>query len=321
MNVCVVGYGAIGPLHAQAISQIEGVTLYGICDTDKERADRGAGQYHCRAFYDFDACLAEKEIDSIHICTPHYLHYEMIEKCVAADKMVVVEKPVVMKKEELAAVQKYCGSKVFPVLQNRINRCVVEMKKIIDTDSGIGKLRAVKGIVTWDRDHNYYNSASWRGTKVFEGGGVLINQALHTLDLMLYLGGKVETVDASSANHSLKEVIEVEDTMEAFMRYENGAKGIFYATNAYGDNSSVQLEMRFENTFLRYIDGKLYRDAEFVCEDDNSFLGKSYWGAGHAKLLYDIYVKQEPIWLEDVMDTMRTMFAIYESADSKHERC
>ncbi len=319
MNVCVVGYGAIGPVHAQALSQIEGVTLYGICDIDRERADQGAEQYHCHAFYDFDVCLNEKEIDSIHICTPHYLHFEMIEKCVAAGKMVVVEKPVVMKRDELIAVQKYCGSRVFPVLQNRINRCVAEMKRIIDTEPAIGGLKAIKGIVTWDRDAAYYNSAEWRGTKEFEGGGVLINQALHTLDLMIYLGGRVETIHATGSNHSLRDVIEVEDTMDAFLRYENGAKGIFYATNAYGDNSSVQLELKFEQVTLRYIDGKLYRDGEKICEDDNTFLGKSYWGSGHAKLLHDIYVKHTPILLEDVTDTMRTMFALYESAETQKE--
>lgn len=316
MNVCVVGYGAIGPVHAKALSQIEGVTLYGICDIDRERAQQAAEQYHCHAFYDLSECLAEKEIDCVHICTPHYLHFAMIEKSVAAGKMVVVEKPVVMKKEELTALRRYCGSRVFPIFQNRINRCVEEMKRIIEEESELGELKAVKGIVTWNREAAYYNAASWRGTKAFEGGGVLINQALHTLDLMLYLGGKVKAVDATSSNHSLRKVIEVEDTVDVYMQYENGAKGIFYATNAYGENSPVQLEMRFEKVSLLYMGGKLYRDGEKICEDDDSFLGKSYWGAGHAKLLYDIYVRQKPILLEDVLATMNTMFAMYESAET-----
>ena len=99
-RVCIVGYGAIGPVHAEALSSIPDVNLYGICDIDKERADKGATEYNCKAFYSLESCLKDKKIDSIHICTPHFLHYEMIEKSLAVGKMVVTEKPVTMTKEE-----------------------------------------------------------------------------------------------------------------------------------------------------------------------------------------------------------------------------
>lgn len=317
MNVCIVGYGAIGPTHAEALSEIEMVSIYGICDIDKKSADKGAATYGCKAFYDFDECLKDDKIDSIHICTPHYLHFEMIEKSLLAGKKVVVEKPITMKKEEFdTLLSKYIGEPVCPVFQNRTNSCVQTLKKIIDSDSGLGKFEAARGILTWHRGADYYGQAPWRGTKAYEGGGVLINQAIHTLDLMIYLGGNIKSVNATMSNKSLQGVIEVEDTVDALLQYENGATGIFYATNAYSKHAGPQIEFEFEHASFRYVDKKLYRDNELICEDDTKFSGKDYWGSGHARLFYDFYVKQQAFTLSDVENTMQTMFAMYESAET-----
>lgn len=315
-RVCVVGYGAIGPVHAEALESIPNVILYGICDNEKERADKGAADYGCKAFYSLDECLKDEKIDSIHICTPHYLHYEMIEKCLMAGKQVVTEKPVTMKKEEFALLlSKYEGKPVYPLMQNRTNTCITTLKEIVDTDSTLGKLMSVKGILTWKRDASYYGTDVWRGTKAYEGGGVLINQAVHTLDLMIYLAGNVKSVNATTSNKSLQDVIEVEDTVDALLKFENGAIGIFYATNAYGKNSKPQIELEFENASFQYIDRELYRDKQFICRDDHKFSGKEYWGSGHGRLLYDLYANQKAFTVEDVKNTMQTMFAIYESAE------
>ncbi|MBQ8802212.1 MAG: Gfo/Idh/MocA family oxidoreductase [Tyzzerella sp.] len=315
-RACIVGYGAIGPVHAEALAGIPDVDLYGICDIDKERADKGAAEYHCKVFYDLDDCLKDEEIDSIHICTPHYLHYGMIEKCLVAGKQVVSEKPITMKKEEFSALlREFAGKPVYPVMQNRTNKCVTTLKQILDTDTELGKLISVKGIMTWHRDESYYNSAAWRGTLAYEGGGVLINQSVHTLDLMIYLAGNVESVNATMSNKSLQGVIEVEDTVDAFMKFKNGATGIFYATNAYGKTKKPQLELEFEHASFQYINGELYRDKQFVCRDDHKFSGKEYWGSGHGRLLYDLYANQKAFTVEDIRNTMETMFAMYESAE------
>lgn len=311
-----MGYGAIGPVHAEALSSIESVTLYGICDIDKERADKGATEYKCKASYSLESCLKDKKIDSIHICTPHYLHFEMIEKCLAAGKMVVTEKPITMTKEEFTLLlSKYEGKPVYPVMQNRTNTCIATLKKIIAVDPELGQLKAIKGVLTWRRDASYYESAAWRGTKAYEGGGVLMNQAVHTLDLMIYLAGNVKSVTATTSNKSLQGVIEVEDTVDALMEFENGAIGIFYATNAYGKNSKPQIELEFENASFQYINNILYRDQLFVCRNDHKFSGKDYWGSGHGRLLYDVYANGKAFTVKDVKNTMQTMFAMYESAE------
>lgn len=145
----------------------------------------------------------------------------------------------------------------------------------------------------------------------------MINQAVHTLDLMIYLGGNVACVNATMSNKSLEDVIEVEDTVDAFLKFANGATGIFYATNAYGKNSKMQVELEFENAVFQYMNGELYRDKQVICCDDQKFAGKDYWGSGHGRILYDLYAKNEGFTIEDVKNTMQTMFAMYRSAETK----
>ena len=320
MNVCIVGYGAIGPVHAESVSLIDNINLYAICDTDKVRADVGASEHNCKALYSFDDCLLDKNIDSIHICTPHYLHFDMIKKAIDSGKSVVVEKPATMTKDEFYyLLDNYKDAPIFPIIQNRTNLCIKKLKEITENDTNIGKLVSVKGILAWYRDESYYKSGDWRGKKAYEGGGVLINQAVHTLDLLTYFAGEVESVSASASNKSLKGIIEVEDTVDAYLKFKNGTTGIFYATNAFNPGSSVFVDFVFENAVFRYIDGKLYKDGEHIATDESKFLGKAYWGSGHERTLYDHYVNKKDITLKDVKATMDAMFAIYESAEKNKE--
>lgn len=315
MNVCIVGFGAIGPVHAEALAQIEAVSIYGICDCDREKANKGAARYGAKAFYDFSDCINDRNIDVVHICTPHYLHFEMITKALDSGKLVVVEKPAVMKSSELDTLMaSYDVSKVFPIVQNRTNVCVQRLRELI-VSNYLGRLKGIKGILTWNRNADYYNSAAWRGTKKYEGGGVLINQAVHTLDLMIYFAGEAESISASMQNHSLTDIIEVEDTVNAYIRFRNRAVGIFYATNAYSENSDIQLELDFENAKAAYVYGRLYINGEMVCSDDKSFSGKKYWGNGHLSILQNLYANNSSFCLADIKNTMDAMFAMYESAE------
>lgn len=314
-HVCVVGYGAVGPTHAAALSKIENVILYGICDSDRERADMGALQYNCKAFYEFEDCLKDEAIDTIHICTPHYLHFEMIEKCIKAGKEVVTEKPVTMKAEEFSALlSNYADAPIFVVMQNRTNNCIKALKELIETDKSLGNLVCAKGLLTWHRDAAYYSKGEWRKTWAEAGGGVLMNQSIHTLDLMIYLCGKVKELHASMSNKTLQGIAEVEDTMDAVLHFENGTSGIFYATNAYGKNSKPQLEFEFENASFLYINGQLYRNGELICSDDQTFSGKDYWGSGHARLIYDLYMNERGFRISDVKNTMEAVFEMYRKA-------
>lgn len=316
MNAVVVGYGSIGPVHAKSISEVLNCNLYGICDVIKDRADSGASAYNAKAFYDYDECLKDENVDYVHICTPHYLHFEMIKKALAGGKKVVVEKPAVMKRDELNYLYENCDiTKVFPIFQNRTNICIKELIKRTSDENETGKLKGVKAIVTWARGKEYYSRDDWHGTKAKEGGGVVINQALHTLDLMVLFGGKAKSVKSHGANFTLENVIEVEDTMTAFLDFENGARGIFFATNAYSCDSPVELELHYEKKVFSYVGGKLYENKEYICSDSDKFVGKKYWGNGHISTIGDLYDNGSTFCLNDIRDTMDVLFSMYENAE------
>ncbi len=319
MNVCVVGFGAIGPLHAKVLSSIKGVNLYGICDVDRRRAEKGAKEFGAKPIYSFERALADKNVDSVHICTPHYLHYSMIVKALDAGKKVVCEKPIVMTEDEFAKLLAHpkC-SEVCVVMQNRLNPCIKEFKSIAD-GYDFGEICGVKGLLTWDRDRDYYESGEWRGKWNTEGGGVLINQAVHTLDYFAYIGGKIKSVNAMMANFSLKDVIEVEDTMTIVMEYESGVKGVFLATNAFGDNADPMFEITFEKGIMRYEDGKLLMNGETIIEDAKGDGKKWYWGTSHEALISEFYKTGKHFSPKDVKATMDLMFAAYKSAKNNQE--
>ncbi|MFA7637244.1 MAG: Gfo/Idh/MocA family oxidoreductase [Monoglobales bacterium] len=312
-NAAIVGYGAIGPTHAKALEPVESVRLYAVCDVNPEKLKIASDSFEVKTYTDFDLMLSDENIDSVHICTPHYLHFEMIKKALSAGKEVVCEKPVTMTKKEYTELLALENSgKVCVILQNRFNPCIEKIKEL---SQGLGKLLAVKGILTWQRTMDYYNRDKWRGNWDTEGGGVLINQAVHTLDLMGYIAGDIKSLRAVMTNFSLDE-IEVEDTFSARLNFENSLSGIFFATNAYSDSSAPQLEFVFEKGFVRYIDSKLYLDGELIMEDEKSEYGKSYWGKSHEKLFKNYYERGEFFSPHSIKNTMLTMFAMYESAKS-----
>lgn len=312
-NVCIVGFGNIASLHKEAIKESDLARFYAVCDIDSEKMK--ALPNKILKYTDFDEMLKNDKIDSVHICTPHYLHFEMIKKAAECGKDVVVEKPLVMKECELdclLALQRKQLKRIATVFQNRLNPCARRMRDMILSES-LGKLKTVRASVMWHRDMNYYGSAKWRGTKSFEGGGVMINQAIHTLDLIGFLGGGFSKARAITANFSIPE-IEVEDTCAAYLSLKSGANVVLFATNAYGENASPDIETVLENGTLRYCDGELLLDGEVIERDLKSESGKAYWGSGHKALIKNFYDKGEYFSPVDAENTMRTIFAIYKSA-------
>ena len=312
-NVCIVGYGAIGPIHAEALRGVKTAKFYAVCDIKPEKIEECRLEYDVIGYTDFDIMLSDPEIDSVHICTPHYLHFQMIKKALAAGKNVVCEKPLTMTKDEFKELLVLRNSdKVCVIMQNRLNPCIRMFKDIIQSGE-MGEIKTAKGIMTWQRTQEYYDSDEWRGKWSTEGGGVLINQAVHSLDFFNYLIGDVKELKAQMINFSL-EKIEVEDTFSAYITFCSGVNGVFFATNAYGDNTYPLFEVVFEKGIVRYIDSKLYRDGELIEEDALPSVGKSYWGSSHEALLSKYYDEGKYNSPHTIKNTMNTMFAMYESA-------
>lgn len=314
-NVCVVGYGAIGPLHADGISRAKNARLYAVCDINQEKINRCQKKYeNVIGYEDFYEMLKNDKIDSVHICTPHYLHYEMIAAALKAGKTVVSEKPVTITREDFdKLLANENRDKLALVFQNRLNPCIKMLKSVIE-EKKLGEIRCARAILTWQRTREYYLADVWRGKWATEGGGLLINQAVHTLDLMSYLIGDIQTVKANMATYALNDTIEVEDTLSAYFKYTSGVTGVFFGTNAYGANNSPEIEIRFAHGIARYMDDKLYINGEVVCENVTATGEKAYWGTTHGNLVVNFYDHDTYFTLEDAQNTMYTMFAMYDSA-------
>ncbi len=296
MKTAVIGCGGVSAMHFIALSRLEDVEVSAVADIIPERADEKAEACNAKAYYDFDELLANEKPDVIHICTPHYLHTPMAVKALRNGINVFLEKPCSVsfdEIEELKRAQSESGKQLGICFQNRYNACVIEAKKIIDSGS-MGKLLSARAILTWFRDEEYY-SDDWHGTLEKECGGVMINQAIHTLDLLQYLAGKCVKINGHIFNDHLKGVIEVEDTATLQMELEGGVKALMYATTAYAENSGVMIEFALEKGKIRIDDEKLY----IIDEKGNlinatekaeaSCVGKSYWGIGHNIIIEDFY--------------------------------
>lgn len=313
-QVGIAGYGAIGPIHAKALENLSQARLYAVCDIVPQRRSLCREQYGAVEYETFDAMLADDAVDSIHICTPHYLHYEMARKTLAAGKDLVLEKPVTRTRQEWNALLELENSgKICVVLQNRLNPCVQKLRELIQGGS-LGAVKAARAVLTWNRDRAYYESADWRGRWSTEGGGLLINQAIHTLDYFSYLLGGIRKVHTTMCNHTLEGMIEVEDSLVSHLELAGGVKAVFFATNGYGENSSPFFEISFEKGVARYLDQKLWVNDRLEAEDSLPTGGKAYWGSGHALLLQKFYEEGKYFSLSDAKNTMETVFAMYEDA-------
>ena len=328
LGVAIIGCGAILPLHANAVSAIKDVNLLTVVDIDPDRASHTGKEYACHATDDYREILNDDRIDVVHLCTPHYLHADMAIELLRAGKHVLTEKPMAADipsaKRMLEAAQQ-CTRQLGVVFQNRYNDASIYIKNTIDSGT-YGKLLCMKGIVTWHRSENYYSDSNWRGRWSTEGGGVLINQTIHTLDLLQWFGGEIASVKGSITTDVLDRVIEVEDTAHASIRFTNNVRGLFYGTNAYLVNSPVELELVFEEGTLH-----LRRDCLYLWKDEKETLlceplfsrteGKSYWGTGHKRLIEDFYkhiFSGEKFWLDGTegIKALELVEDIYSSAQS-----
>lgn len=293
---CIIGCGAISVMHTEGLQLTDFGQLAGVCDIDAEKAKKMGESYGVPVYSSFEEVIADSTIDVVHICTPHYLHAPMTKAALSAGKAVVLEKPIAISQAEMEDLLNFVHEngyedKVSVMFQTRKNTCIQEIQRKMK-EGALGELQGIAAHLTWRRDEEYYASGDWRGTWAYEGGGVLINQAIHTIDLMLLLAGPVKTMVANASTRMVKN-IEVEDTADVVMEFESGVRGVFTATNAFTVTIPASIELIFEKGKLRYADKALYQicgdDISVLCQDDESYKGKSCWGNGHAVAIEDFY--------------------------------
>jgi predicted dehydrogenase len=320
IHAAIIGCGTVAPVHAYALKQLPGVSLTACADIKFERAESMAQNYGLRAYDSMEKLLENEHIDVVHLCTPHYLHVPMAQLAASRGIHVFSEKPPAINRAQWAALLEVSKRvRVGVCFQNRYNGSVVRLREMLASGS-LGKVLGARAFVTWTRSKEYYTESGWRGNQNTEGGGVLINQAIHTLDLMVYLLGKPQHVEAALSNHHLKGIIDVEDTVEACMMFGD-APGLFYATTAYCSNSPVFIEVVCQNATVRMEKDTL--SVAWEGGEEERFEYKSvlpemrdYWGAAHVTCIREFYDalinnRDVPIGPKQVQDTIDTMFAIY----------
>jgi len=328
-NIAIIGCGSISQTHIDSINKIGMCSLKAVCDTDMKKAVIAAQKYGCKAYKNYKEVLDDKEINSVHILTPHYLHVPIALEALACRKHVVLEKPVGINPVEikkLLKAEKESKSRIGVVFQNRYNKTSRKMKALIEGGE-MGKFIAAKGLVMWHRDDGYYLNSNWRGKWATEGGGLLINQAIHTLDLLRWLGGEVSSLKGHTEN-AAHEKIEVEDTALATLYYKSGAVASFFGTNNHGTNSKVELELVFENGTLRLLDDRLYKSAKgkskLMAKDTVRSGKKNYWGVSHTACIKAFYEavsenKEIDIAVSDAAITNEVVLGIYESSKTNEK--
>jgi UDP-N-acetyl-2-amino-2-deoxyglucuronate dehydrogenase len=226
VRYAIIGCAAgIVPTHLQALARLPGAQIVGMSDISAERGAARAAQVGCRFFVDHRALLAELRPDVAVICTPHPFHAPIALDCFEAGAHVLVEKPMAVEVAEadtMIAGAEAAGRILAVNFQQRFRPAIASVRQLIDAGE-LGSLLRVLCVEPWFRPAVYYRSASWRGTWAGEGGGVLMNQAPHTLDLLCYLAGLPSKVWGWT--RTVVHAIETEDTAQAMLEYANGASG------------------------------------------------------------------------------------------------
>lgn len=232
-RIGIIGWGMIAEMHAKAIQAMDTAMLCGIYTSSPEKAKAIRNDHACQVFTDLDAFLDNDDLDLVTIATPSGAHLEPIIRAAQKGKHIICEKPLeitparVLEAEKVAAENDVLLGGIF---NRRFNPAVTALKEALDHQR-FGTVSLCEVQVKWFRDQAYYDSAAWRGTWALDGGGALMNQAIHTIDLLIHFMGMPKRLSASVGTLT-HENIEVEDTAVAMLEFENGAKGVIQGSTS-----------------------------------------------------------------------------------------
>jgi len=245
LRFALVGAGVIGTHHGRVISQLEEqIELVAVVDPALERAEKLAAERGGKAFASLAEALGGTEIDVVVVCTPTGLHGVVAIEALDAGKHVIIEKPAettVARTDEIIAAQQRAGTLVTVISQHRFDHATEVAVQAIARGE-LGRLTTGIASVDWWRGQSYYDSGEWRGTWELDGGGALMNQGVHTVDLLVATMGRPVEVFAYTGTLA-HERIEVEDAAVGVVRFENGALGVLHATTAAYPGLSARLQV------------------------------------------------------------------------------
>lgn len=306
----VVGLGNIASTHAQVINGHDSAMVSAACSRSEENRKQFGSEFDLALYSDYSEMLTHDKLEAVTICTPSGSHLNYAQKAAEAGKHVVIEKPIeitVQRGKEIIECCKQNGVKLAVIYQNRFSDGAIEMKQELNNDK-IGSIVMAGASVKWYRDQDYYARSSWRGTLNLDGGGAVINQAIHTLDLLIWMLGDVESVSAFKATltHS---GIEAEDNAVAILKFRSGALALFEASTSIvpaqprrieinGTKGTVILE---DDRFLRIDSGS---GGNLLGEGSGGSAGSEGSGAGAADPMAGLGILHHSRQYESIIDAI-----------------
>ncbi|WP_299676718.1 Gfo/Idh/MocA family oxidoreductase [uncultured Dokdonia sp.] len=301
INHAIVGCGRIAPNHVDGLTRIENVKISYAIDKDIEVAKAFAERFDIPNYTDdYAKALEDDTLHSVSLNVPHDLHGSMAQQAVEANKHVLLEKPFVIKLEEgeqLVETARERGLIVMPIVQHHYDVLLIKIKEMIDSGA-MGTISMLRGHLECNRPPSYYSESEWRGSLRREGGSVLINQAYHVLDLMIWLCGSVDNVMAHQHTTNT-EVMETEDVFTASLRFKNRALASLSVCGAGGsswrnmieiisDKGVISFDISHPNQLFRFElkskkEMKLWRKqfSEILDAPQSSSAGTDYYGISH----------------------------------------
>ncbi|HEX7737598.1 MAG TPA: Gfo/Idh/MocA family oxidoreductase [Ktedonobacteraceae bacterium] len=256
----IIGAGVIAPTHAKAISSLPGAELVAVADIVPEKAEQLAETYHLKAYTDARRMLEREELDVVDICTPSGLHGEHACQAMRAGCHIIVEKPMeitLARMDEMLRVQQETGRKMAVISQHRFDAASRRLRALLD-EQALGRLVLGNATIPWWRSQGYYDSGAWRSTWALDGGGILMNQSIHSIDLLQWFMGPVKSIRAYT--DTLVHQMESEDVAAVALRFASGALGTISATTGAYPGVTTRIEICgnqgsaiIENDQMRYL--------------------------------------------------------------------
>lgn len=278
LGVAIVGCGAVSSLHIQSLIDMTGVHIVAVSDSDRERVRKTGVEYGVDYCDDLGEMLARNDVDIVSICTPSGLHEAVAVRAARAGKHVIVEKPVEVTLEKIDSMIAACREndvRLACILNNRYREGNLFVKKAIESGR-LGRLISVNAYIRWYREPDYYLKSGWRGTWALDGGGALMNQGIHYVDLVQWFAGDVESVCAY-AGTLLHKTIETEDTAAAILRFKSGAIGAILAGTSIYPGFPAEIQITGERGSVSVRDGTIgtwsFRDKDALDEEAVLYMG------------------------------------------------
>ncbi|CDQ18945.1 Gfo/Idh/MocA family protein [Halobacillus karajensis] len=331
IKFAIVGCGRIAKKHAEAIKNAQDAELFALCDTDDERLSTMASENNVKHTYNnLSEMVTNSEIDVINICTPNAIHAENAIEAIEAGKHVMVEKPIatsVEDAEKIIDAAKRNGVKATAVHQNRFNEAIQKTRRAYE-EGKFGEMSHGVASIRWNRNMGYYNQDSWRGT-VDHQDGVLMNQCIHNIDLLIWMMGPVKSVTGKTVTRFRD--IDMEDVGSAILEFENGSIGVIegagtiYPTNLeetlnlFGRNATVCIGGIAVNKIETWRFSSDFQEDEQKVLEQQQDNPPTVYGFGHQLIVQDmvdsIKNDREPyITLEDGRNAVEVVLAIYKSS-------